>query len=131
VSNPKCFAFSVTPTVRVVHQNSEVDSHHRCSVDHFGLRDAGFPGFNVIKEKKVLDLGPIQAETRENERIPVPPALAWVLVAGGIVVVVVVGARGLCRSLILSCPHKRQPAIRMLVSLEEMSLGHALSESRS
>ena len=99
-------------------------------VDHSGLLDAGFPGFNVTKEKKMLDLGPFQAETRETERIPVPPALAWVLVAGGIVVVVI-GARGLRRSLILSCPHKRQPAIRMLVSLEEMSLGHALSESRS
>jgi len=53
-----------------------------------------FPGFNVTKEKKALNFGPIQAETRETERIPVPPALAWVLVAGGIVVVVI-GATGL------------------------------------
>jgi hypothetical protein len=55
-----------------------------------------FPGFNVTKEKKVLDFGPIQAEARETERVPVPPVLAWALVAGGIVVVVI-GARGLRR----------------------------------
>jgi hypothetical protein len=55
-----------------------------------------FPGFNVTKEKKVLDLGPIQAETRETKRVPVPPVLGWALVAGGIVVVVI-GARGLPR----------------------------------
>jgi hypothetical protein len=55
-----------------------------------------FPGFNVTKEKKVLDLGPIQAETRETERVPVPPVLGWGLVAGGIVIVVI-GARRLPR----------------------------------
>ena len=52
-----------------------------------------FPGFNVTREKKVLDFGPIQAETRETERIPVPSALAWALVAGGIVVVVIGATR--------------------------------------
>jgi hypothetical protein len=68
-------------------------------VDHSGLRGAlVFSGFNVTKEKKVLDFGPIHAETRETERIPVPPALARVLVAGGIVVVVI-GAMGLADSL--------------------------------
>jgi hypothetical protein len=53
-----------------------------------------FPGFNVTREKKVIDFGPIQAEARQTERVPVPPVLAWALVAGGIVVVVV-GSRGL------------------------------------
>ena len=66
--------FRDPPAGRVVNQNSEVDAHHRCSVDHSGLGGAGL--------RRIHALGPIQAETRETERIPVRPALAWVLVAG-------------------------------------------------
>jgi hypothetical protein len=97
MSNSKCVAFSVTARPPELYTKIvRLTLITGVALIILGCAALVFPGFNVTKEKKVLDFGPIKAETRETERIAVPPALAWVLVAGGIVVVVI-SARGLRR----------------------------------
>jgi hypothetical protein len=51
-----------------------------------------YRGFTYTKEKKVLDLGPIEATKKSEEHVPVPPILGGLALAGG-VVLVVSGAR--------------------------------------
>ena len=36
------------------------------------------------REKTVLDIGPIQAKTQEQETIPLPPILGGLMLAGGV-----------------------------------------------
>jgi hypothetical protein len=36
------------------------------------------------EEKTVLDIGPLQAKTREQETIPLPPILGGLMLAGGV-----------------------------------------------
>ena len=36
------------------------------------------------REKTVLDIGPIQAQTQEQETIPLPPILGGLMLAGGV-----------------------------------------------
>lgn len=57
-----------------------------------GVLALAYQGITYTKEKKVVDLGPIQATTKTHERIPLPPILGVVALAGG-VVLVTVGAR--------------------------------------
>jgi hypothetical protein len=58
-----------------------------------GVIALAYRGFSYTKREKVLDLGPIQATAETRERVPIPPVVAGVAVAGG-VVLVVLGARG-------------------------------------
>lgn len=53
-----------------------------------------YQGFSYTKEKKVIDVGPIQATATTHERVPIPPIIGWVVTVGGIVVL----ATGLSRS---------------------------------
>jgi hypothetical protein len=46
-----------------------------------------YEGFTVTHEKKIVDIGPIQASKKEQETIPIPPILAWVAIAGGAVLI--------------------------------------------
>jgi hypothetical protein len=53
-----------------------------------------YQGFTFTREKKVIDVGPIQATTTTHERVPIPPIIGWVVTAGGLVLLVT----GLTRS---------------------------------
>jgi uncharacterized membrane protein YidH (DUF202 family) len=53
-----------------------------------GLFALAFGGISWTKKEKVLDLGPIQAETRKRETLPLPPVFGAVAVIAGIVLVV-------------------------------------------
>ena len=58
-----------------------------------GVLALAFGGFSYTKEKKVIDIGPIQATTRTHETVPVPPVLGGAMVVAGIAVLVVWGRR--------------------------------------
>jgi len=52
-----------------------------------------YQGFTYTTQKKVLDLGPIQATTEEHHTVPLPPILGVLALVGG-VVVLASGRRG-------------------------------------
>ena len=54
-----------------------------------GLFALAFGGISWTKKEKVLDMGPIQAETHTRETLPLPPIFGAVAVVAGIVLVVV------------------------------------------
>jgi hypothetical protein len=58
-----------------------------------GVLGLAFGGFSYTKEKKVVDLGPLQASTRTHETVPVPPLLSGAAIVGGIALLVVSGRR--------------------------------------
>jgi hypothetical protein len=51
-----------------------------------------YQGINYTRQKNVVDLGSIHVTTETQERIPVPPILGGLAVAGGIALLVM-GAR--------------------------------------
>jgi uncharacterized membrane protein YidH (DUF202 family) len=57
-----------------------------------GLVALAVGGISWTKREKVVDIGPIQAETRKTETLPLPPLFGVAAVVGGIALVVV-GAR--------------------------------------
>ena len=42
-----------------------------------------YGGITYTTHKKVLDVGPIQAEKKETHNIPLPPVLGVIAIAGG------------------------------------------------
>ncbi len=52
-----------------------------------GVFALAYQGITYTKEKKVVDLGPIQATTKTEQRIPIPPVLGAAALAGGVVLV--------------------------------------------
>lgn len=50
-------------------------------------------GFSFTREKKDVDLGPLQIQHKQHKTIPISPAISLVAVVGGLVLVVA-GARG-------------------------------------
>jgi len=46
-------------------------------------------GFTTTKTESIIDVGPINLEAEVQERHPVPPLISWVLLGGGVVVLVV------------------------------------------
>ena len=54
-----------------------------------GVISLAFGGITYTSQKKVLDIGPLQADTETKKRIPLPPVLGGISLAGGIVLVVV------------------------------------------
>jgi hypothetical protein len=58
-----------------------------------GLLGLAYQGFTYTTQKKVVDIGPIQATKEEHHTIPLPPILGAVALVAGIVVVVS-GQRG-------------------------------------
>ena len=46
-------------------------------------------GFSFTREKKDVDLGPIQVSHQQTKTVPIPPALSWVALVGGIGLVAV------------------------------------------
>jgi drug/metabolite transporter (DMT)-like permease len=51
-----------------------------------------YQGINYTRQKNVLDVGSVHVTTETHERIPIPPILGGLALAGG-VVLLVVGAR--------------------------------------
>lgn len=49
-------------------------------------------GFSFTHEKKDVDMGPLQISHKQTKTVPIPPALSWIALIGGIGLVVV-GAR--------------------------------------
>ena len=45
-------------------------------------------GISYTREKKVLDIGPIEARTKTRETIPLPPILGVVAIGAGVVLLV-------------------------------------------
>jgi uncharacterized membrane protein len=52
-----------------------------------------YQGFTYTTQKKVLDVGPIQATKTEHHTVPLPPVIGGILLIGG-VVLVVTGSKG-------------------------------------
>jgi hypothetical protein len=57
-----------------------------------GALALAYQGINYTRQKDVVDLGSIHVTTQTQERIPVPPLLGGLAVAGGIALLVM-GAR--------------------------------------
>lgn len=51
-----------------------------------------YQGINYTRQKKVLDVGSVHFTTETHERIPLPPIVGGLALAGG-VVLLVMGAR--------------------------------------
>jgi uncharacterized membrane protein YidH (DUF202 family) len=58
-----------------------------------GLVALAVGGISWTKREKVVDIGPIQAETRKTETLPLPPLFGVLAVVGGIALVVVGGRK--------------------------------------
>ena len=56
-----------------------------------GLISLALGGISWTERKKVVDIGPIQAERQENHTLPLPPIFGGVAVAAGVILLV---ARG-------------------------------------
>jgi uncharacterized membrane protein len=53
-----------------------------------GIITLVYQGFTYTTQKKVLDVGPIQATKREHHTVPLPPIIGGILLIGGVVLVV-------------------------------------------
>jgi hypothetical protein len=53
-----------------------------------GLISLAIGGITWTQSKKVVDLGPIQAETQEHHTIPLPPLFGGIAVAAGVILLV-------------------------------------------
>ena len=53
-----------------------------------GLFALAYQGLTYTTQKKVLDIGPLQATKEERHTIPLPPILGALALVGGIIVVV-------------------------------------------
>jgi hypothetical protein len=57
-----------------------------------GVLALAYQGINYTRHENILDIGPIHATAEKHERIPIPPVLGGLALAGGIVLLVI-GAR--------------------------------------
>jgi uncharacterized membrane protein len=55
----------------------------------FGVLALVYQGFTYTTQKKVLDVGPIQATKEEHHTIPLPPIVGGLALVGGIALMVV------------------------------------------
>ena len=58
-----------------------------------GVIALAYGGISYTREKKVLDIGPIEATTKTRETIPLPPVLGVAAIAGGVVLLLAAGRR--------------------------------------
>ena len=59
----------------------------------FGVIALAYGGISYTREKKVIDIGPIEATARTRETIPLPPVLGAAAIIGGIVMLVAGGRK--------------------------------------
>ncbi len=48
-----------------------------------GVLALAYGGLTYTREKKVIDLGPVQASKKETKTVPLPPILGIVAILGG------------------------------------------------
>jgi hypothetical protein len=53
-----------------------------------GVLSLAYQGINYNREESVVDVGPVHLTTETHERIPLPPILGGLALAGGVVVLV-------------------------------------------
>lgn len=53
-----------------------------------GVLALAYQGFSYTTQKKVLDVGPIQATKEEHHTVPIPPILGALALIGGVVVLI-------------------------------------------
>lgn len=53
-----------------------------------GVFSLAYQGFTYTTQKKVVDLGPIQATKEEHHTVPLPPILGALALIGGVVVLI-------------------------------------------
>ena len=53
-----------------------------------GALALAYQGINYTRQEKVLDIGPIHATAEKHERIPLPPIVGGLALAGGIVLLI-------------------------------------------
>lgn len=53
-----------------------------------GVIALAYQGFTYTTQKKVIDLGPIQATKEERHTVPLPPILGAIALIGGIIILV-------------------------------------------
>jgi uncharacterized membrane protein YidH (DUF202 family) len=58
-----------------------------------GVIALAYGGISYTREKKVIDLGPIEATTKTRETIPLPPVLGVAAIAGGVVLLLAAGRK--------------------------------------
>jgi uncharacterized membrane protein YidH (DUF202 family) len=58
----------------------------------FGVIALAYGGISYTRDKKVVDIGPIEATAKTRETIPLPPLLGVAAIVGG-VVMLIAGAR--------------------------------------
>jgi uncharacterized membrane protein len=51
-----------------------------------GVFSLAYQGFTYTTQKKVVDIGPIQATKQEHHTVPLPPILGALALIGGVVV---------------------------------------------
>jgi hypothetical protein len=64
--------------------NNEIHYFSRHLVNHPGALALAYQGINYTRQEKILDIGPLHATTETQKRIPLPPILGGVMLAGGI-----------------------------------------------
>lgn len=58
-----------------------------------GIISLAYQGITYTTQKKVLDVGPIQATKEEHNTIPLPPVLGGIALVTGIVILVAAGRK--------------------------------------
>ena len=53
-----------------------------------GIISLGYQGITYTTQKKVVDIGPIQATKQEHKTIPLPPIIGVIALVGGAVLLV-------------------------------------------
>jgi hypothetical protein len=53
-----------------------------------GIISLAYQGFTYTTQKKVVDIGPIQATKQEHKTIPLPPIIGVIALVGGAVLLV-------------------------------------------
>ncbi len=53
-----------------------------------GILALAYGGFSYTRDKKVIDLGPIQATAKTRETVPIPPLLGGAAIAAGVIMLV-------------------------------------------
>jgi len=54
----------------------------------FGVLALAYQGITYTTQKKVLDIGPIQATKQEHKTIPLPPIVGGIAMIGGVVLLI-------------------------------------------
>lgn len=53
-----------------------------------GIISLGYQGITYTRQRKVVDIGPIQATKQEHKTIPLPPIIGVIALVGGAVLLV-------------------------------------------